>query len=655
MSAKNNINKNYKKASSQPMSENMFFIFSSLLIIVFTTCIYFKSLNNPFTRWDDSLYITENPDITTLHGDSLTYTLKHTFSSYVQGNYHPLTMLSFCLEYNIFKLNSKAYHISNLILHLLNALLVFYFIWLITKQRWVAFITALLFAIHPMHVESIAWSAERKDVLYSFFYLSAICTYIFYLKKEKWNWHFYVLTFLLFILAILSKAMAVSLPIAFFAIDYFLDRKIMLKTILEKVPFFVLSFIFGYIAMDAQKSINAMTDIAHYNFFDQILFSSYALITYIWKLILPIHLSCFYNYPVKENGVYPIIFYIAPLLVFVLAFLIYKSQKIGKDILFGFAFFMITIALVLQIIPVGAAIIADRYTYLPYIGLFFILARWLNNLLDSQSEKLKSFKITSIAAFILFVIICCYLTFQRCKVWHDSLSLWNDAIEKYDKAPLSFNCRGGVYYYTKDYDKALKDFSRAVQLKSDYSDAYYNRGLVYNNLGKYDEAIQDYSASIKYRKQFAPVYYYRGNAYYNRGKYDSAIADFNLAIQLKYTDPNGYYNRGLIYYNQGKHEDAIKDFTSAIQLNPNFYLAYSHRGMSNYFLGKYEEAIKDQTSAIQCNPTFAEAYHNRAGAYFILQKFQPALEDALKAKQLGYNVDTRFIDALQAGIKNSRK
>lgn len=647
MTAKKNTTINSKKAQPKVVSVRTFFMVAVLFIVVITSAIYLKSLNNPFTRWDDSLYITENPEITTLHGDSIAYTLKHTFTSYVQGNYHPLTMLTFCLEYQKFKLNPKPYHLHNLILHLLNALLVLYLIWLLTKQKWVAFITALLFAIHPMHVESVAWAAERKDVLYSFFYLSAICSYIFYLKKENKKALFYVITFLLFILAVLSKAMAVSLPIVLVAVDYFLDRKISLKTILEKAPFLLVSLVFGYIAMDAQKEISAMTDIAHYNFFDQFLFACYALITYIWKLFLPIGLSCFYNYPVKEDGMYPIIFYLAPILVLALGFLIYRSQKFGKEVLFGFAFFLITIALVLQIIPVGAAIIADRYTYLPYIGLFFILARWTNNALEEKSEQFKALKVPSIIALTLFVLMCCYLAFQRTKVWRDTLALWNDAIEKYDKAPLSFNCRGGVYYFNKDYDKAMVDFSRAIELKSNYADAYYNRGLVYNNWGKYNEAIKDYNSSIQSRSQFAPVYYYRGNAYYNLGKYDSALADFKRAIELKYNSVSLYYNRGLIYYNQGKHVDAINDFNSALQIDPTFVLAYSHRGMSRYFLGKYEEAIQDQTLAVQYNPSFAEAYHNRAGTYFQIKKYQAALEDAIKAKQLGYNVDPRFIEALK--------
>ena len=642
-----------KKQGIKANQGNLFFILAPLVIIVVTSCIYLRSLNNPFTRWDDSLYITENPEITTLHGDSIAYTLKHTFSSYVQGNYHPLTMLSFCLEYQKYKLNPKPYHLHNLLLHLLNALLVFYLVWLITKQRWVAFITALLFAIHPMHVESVAWTAERKDVLYSFFYLAALCCYVFYLQKEKKKALFYALTFLLFILAVLSKGMAVSLPIVLLAIDYFLGRKFSLKMIIEKIPFIVLSFIFGYIAMEAQKEMSAMTDIAHYNLFDQLLFSSYALLTYLWKLVLPIQLSCFYNYPAKENGMYPIIFYIAPLLVLTLGFLISRSQKFGKDVLFGFAFFLITIALVLQIIPVGAAITADRYSYLPYIGLFFIIARGVNHLIENPSNKLKVFKVPAFAALVLFGVACCYLSFQRTKVWHDSLSLWNDAIEKCDKAPLAFNCRGGVYYFDKDYDKAMVDFSRAIELKRDYADAYYNRGLVFNNWGKYNEAIKDYTASISTRPQFAPAYYYRGNAYYNLGKFDSAIIDFNQAIALKYSNPNGYYNRGLIFYNQGKHEEAIRDFTSALQLNPAFSIAYSHRGMSNYFLKKYDDAINDQTLAIQSDPSFAEAYHNRAGTYFQIQKFQLALDDALKARALGYNVDQRFIDAMKEGIRKT--
>nr|MBA3707110.1 hypothetical protein [Bacteroidota bacterium] len=320
------------KTLAPPKSYNKLLL---LVLIIITTSIYLKSLNNQLTTWDDKNYLTENKDIRTLHGDSVNYTLKKTFSSYVMGNYHPLTMLSYCMEYAKYKLDPKPYHLTNFVFHLFNTLLVFCFIWLLTQQQWVAFITALLFSIHPMHVESVAWVAERKDVLYSFFYLSALCTYLVYLKKEKRKWILYVFVFLLFILGILSKAMTVSLPIAFLALDYFTGRKITMKVVLEKIPFIILSFIFGYIAIEAQKSVNALGDITHYNFLDRILFTSYGLIVYLSKMIFPINLSCFYDYPVKQDGVYPAIFYIAPLLILTLVFLIYRSIRFSKDVVFG--------------------------------------------------------------------------------------------------------------------------------------------------------------------------------------------------------------------------------------------------------------------------------------------------------------------------------
>ena len=546
MSSKKNMNKKEQKNNTTSKSRNTFIIVAVVLLIAIPTFIYKNSLNNQFTRWDDDAYITENTGIRTLHGDSLSITFKNTMSSYVKGNYHPLTMLSYCWEYNKSKLNPKPYHVHNLILHILNTLLVFGFIWLLTQQYLVAFITALLFSIHPMHVESVAWVSERKDVLYSFFYLAALCTYILYLKNKKQKILLYGLTFLLFCFGVLSKAMAVTLPIAFFAIDYFLNRKITTKTILEKLPFIILSFIFGYIAVEAQKSAHYIsTVIAEHSLLDRMLFISYEVMMYLWKLILPVNLSCFYDYPVKQNGMYPIGFYVSPLVMFALGFFIYKSMRFGKDVVFGVLFFFITIALVLQILPVGGAIISDRYSYLPYIGIFFIAARWINNVIENKNEQNSKFKTPSLAVLIVFSMMCCYLSFQRTKVWKDTITLWTDAIDKFDGSAQSFNARGDGYNYIKQYDKAVIDLNRAVELKQDYPDAYYNLG----------------------RAQF--------------------------------------------------------------------------------YLGKYKEAIQDYTLAIQYNPSLSVAYYNRAGTFFTIQNFPAALEDALKAKQLGYAVDERFIDAIK--------
>lgn len=532
MSTKKIQHKDQKITSiAAPKSYTKLFLF---VLIIITAAIYFKSLNNQLVSWDDKNYIIENKDVQTLHGDSINYTIKKTFSSYVMGNYHPLTMLSYCMEYAKYKLSPKPYHVTNLIIHLLNTLLVFAFIWLLTQQQWVAFITALLFAIHPMHVESVAWVAERKDVLYAFFYLSALCTYLIYLKKEKSKGLFYAITFFLFVLATLSKAMAVSLPIVFFALDYFLDRKINFKVMAEKLPFIITAFIFGYIAIQAQKSVNAIADISDYNFFDRILFTGYGLLTYLWKAIAPVHLSCFYDYPMKVNGMYPIVFYMAPVLILALAFLIYRSSRKEKDVLFGFGFFLITILLVLQILPVGGAIIAERYTYLPYIGLFFIVARWINTLLENKSQKAK----IAVAGLTLFSVLFCYLTVQRCKIWNNSIVLWNNVIQQFDNAPKAFNGRGDAYNIAQQYEKAIPDLDRAIQLKNDYFEAYYNRGLAYYYLGKYTEAIQDYTSALQYNPALAVAYFNRAGTYFTIQKFQPALEDALKAKQYGYyVDP----------------------------------------------------------------------------------------------------------------------
>lgn len=640
------------------------------ILILITVAIYLKSLNNKFTIWDDDFYVTENQDIRTLHGDSIAYTFQKTFKTYVVGNYHPLTMLTYCLEYENFKLNPKPYHLTNLVLHILNTLLVFGFIWLLTKQQWTAFIVSLLFAIHPMHVESVAWVAERKDVLYSFFYLSALCTYILYLKKERSVWIFYIFTFLLFGLGVLSKAMAVSLPIAFFMIDYFLDRKITLKTLLEKLPFIIVSLIVGYFAIDAQKESHALEGLIYYSFFDRVLFICYGIIMYLWKLLLPLNLSSFYSYPLKENGWYPLLFYVAPILFMLLLFLIYRTKQYGKDVLFGFGFFFVTIVLVMQILPVGGALMADRYTYLPYIGLFFIIARWINKLIENKPKYIP----VLIVLFILIVAIFSFQSFQRTKVWHDSISLWTDAIKKNNKEDVLYKLRGLAYTSEKKYDSAIKDFDRAIELRPKNPDVFYDRGYAYNQKGSFQEAIRDYSASIyyldlindstrsnRYRLKYEKAYNNRGTAYGYIGKLNNAIDDFTRAIKNDSTFSDAYNNRGMTYRQLGKYKEAISDFNSAIYyspknknaycnlgvtykslrrldeaiesfnsailIDPNYSVAYYHRGFTHYYLGKYEQAVKDYTSAIANDSLFIQAYFNRGIANYALRKYGESIND----------------------------
>jgi len=390
------------------------------IVALITIFIYFNSLNNQFLNdWDDGTYVTNNPDIKPSPDNSL---VKNAFTKFLNGHYHPLTTISYGIEYKLFGPEAKPFHVFNLIFHLIAALLVFVFIKLLCGESIVAFITSLLFAIHPMHVESVAWISDRKDLLCTIYFVGALCTYLAYIKKSGTK--LYAFTFLLFIAALLSKAMAITLPFVLLLIDHFKGRKITQKVIIEKVPFLILSIIFGYISVLSQKSNDALGDIGALSIIDRLAFSGYSLVMYIVKLVWFKGLSAFYNYPLLENGSYPMLYYIVPLVLLVLIWLLFRMKERRKLIIFSFGFFFITIALVLQIIPAGNVIMADRYTYLPYIGLFFFIA-----VMTKQFMSDKKYRNIINGALFIYIITCCYFSFERTKIWHDSMTLWNNTIE----------------------------------------------------------------------------------------------------------------------------------------------------------------------------------------------------------------------------------
>ena len=339
-------------------------------ILLLTFIVFWPSLQNGFTNWDDTYYVTQNTLIKSLSFEHL----KDIFTTSERSLYHPFTMLSFALNYQIAELNPFTYHFTNLLFHLINTFLVFYFIYLISeKQIGTALITAVLFGIHPMHVESVAWVSERKDVLFTCFFLAAASTYWHYISSGKSKT--YVFALLLFLASLLSKATAVTLPLVLLLLDYYKGRKLNMQLIIEKIPFFILSIIFGLLTIKYQSQ-GAIGDLDDFSALERIMFASYGFVMYALKFLLPFNLSAFYPYPATENM--PILFKIAPLLAVIMLALAAFSLKKTKVIAFGLTFYAFTVFLTLQFISVGGAVMADRYTYVPYIGLSFIIAYYLN-------------------------------------------------------------------------------------------------------------------------------------------------------------------------------------------------------------------------------------------------------------------------------------
>ncbi len=616
----------------------------ALTILVIITFICFSgSLKNEFTNWDDHQYIIENPLVKSLSNENI----KEIFTNNVMGNYHPLSMLSFAIDYHFFQLNPKGFHATSIIIHLLNVILVFIFFRMLSGQIIVAFITALLFGIHPMHVESVAWVSERKDVLYMLFYMASLCIYMLFIRSQNRKWIFYAFTIFLFLLSLLSKGQAVTLPVVLLLIDYLSKRKFDKKLLIEKIPFFILSIAFGLIAISAQKEHGAITEIPIFPIIDRFFLASYSFLNYILKLIIPIDLSAFYLYPVKTENLFPIIYYLAPFFLFGMFFFIFRYLRNQKDFIFGFAFFIVNIILLLQLLPVGGSIMSERYTYLSYVGLFFIIGNTFSKTWNSSIKKYSNYKYFFAFALFVFTLFLCYATIVRNKVWKNSETLWTDVIKKNPNTVIAYTNLGSYYQKQGKLDIALSNFNEALNLKPDNIESLINRSDVYRVNGQYELSIADCNKAISTNKNSSGAYMNRGITYCMIGRFDEAFNDFKMVISINPKNSNVYCNRGNLFDMKGQLDSAISDYTNAIFLNPEYAESFYNRGKTFFRKKDYNSAIQDFNSALKLNSKNNDLYIFRSQAFKEKGDFLNALQDALRAKELGNPIDENYLKDLQ--------
>jgi len=575
------------------------------LTLILTIIAFLPSFENGFTNWDDNELVTSN----TIIMDLSWHNIKTIFTTFYLSAYIPLTILSYSLEYHFFKLDPRAYHTTNIVLHLFNCLLVFWLIYKLSSNIYISFVTTILFAIHPLRVESVAWITGRKDVLYSFLFLGALLSYLYYRGKQviKYYW----LSLFLFILSVLAKGMAVTFPFVLLLCDYLFHRKFNKYLLLEKIPFFVIALVFGVIAILGERSFEDITTTSSFIFFDKVLIVSYGLLFYLTKIAVPVKLSCYYPYPEKIGGFLPPIFFFSFIIIVGLIIAVILTKKYTRKVIFGSLFFLIAILPYLQLIRAGQ-LIANRYIYIPSIGLFYMVGTgffWL------YTRKLRSVNVLKSVLGIIFIGIVgvlSFITFNQCRIWKDSMTLWNNVLDKYPNVPVAYNNRGTVYYDKGEYDKAVTEFTLALKYNPNYVRAYYNLGITYDA----------------------------------KGEYDRAIIELNKALMVNPKYAAAYNNRGLIYGRVGEYDKAIADLTKALKINPKYAEAYCNRGITYGRIEKYDRAIVDFTEALRNDHKYAEAYYNRAIAYFLIKEYEKAWQDVRKSEGLGYPVDPNFLELL---------
>lgn len=498
------------------MKRNVLLLILFVVLVAFWPCLY-----NDFVNWDDPDSLINNTDVRS-------FSFPDIFSHFVNGNYQPLTTLSYSFVYHGAGLNPGVHHAVNVFFHLINVLLVYFFIKFLIGQDTTALAIAFLFGIHPMHVESVAWVTERKDVLFCMFYLSSMIVYLKFIGQKKPKYAFFVTTLILFLLALLSKPTAMSLPFVLFLIDYYKGRKLTKANVGEKLPLIMFSLLFGLLAIYGNyftPFIDNYPVVNEYHFTERLLFACYAVFFYVYKLLWPLGLSCFYPYPEKINGLFPMIYYFSPFFLLLIGWILWKILANRKLLVFACLFFIFTILFNLPILNVGHTITADRFTYLPCLGLFLIFAEIVESICFKVCYQNQKLKIVFGLALLLGILFLFFLTRQQCAVWKNDKTLWSNNIKNYPRVPMSYYKRGNYFAEHAQLDAAISDYSQAIVVTPDYAEVYNNRGNMYLLKGEYAHALEDYEAAIKTNKIFF-------DPYFNEAAYYSFIKDQKKALEI---------------------------------------------------------------------------------------------------------------------------
>ncbi len=594
------------------------------IILLGTVLAFWPSLQNGFVNWDDDVNILDNENLAAFDWANI----KAIFTDKVMGGYNPLSIFTFAIEKHFFGLNPKVFHINNLILHLICVFFVYRIALEMKISKMAAILLTVLFAIHPMRVESVAWATERKDVLFGTFYLSALFSYIKYIKSNRTLSKYLIITIVLFVLSLFSKIQAVSLPLSLLCLDYYFNRKLEVKLVIEKWPFFLGSLLFGLAGIFFLSEANTLEDATNYTFIQRLFVGAFSFSVYMIKWIFPYEMVPLYPYPKSLGWEY----YVAPLGVFATfaaGWLAFKKDL--KAVAFGIAFFFVNIVFLLQILGAGQGLKADRFTYIAYFGLFFIIA-WGY---DWVSKKWPAYNIMLSGGLGLYLLLFGFMTHKQCKIWENGLTLWTHVIEHYDNISTPYGNRGQFKRDNGDIQGALADYTKAIEMAPGKANLYNSRGRTYFESDQTQLAIKDYTEGIKMDPELGELYVNRGAALAKSGDYNAALVDLNMGEKLDPEFTNTYLNRSLVYSVTEQYDKAIEDHNKYLKYNPYNANIWYERAITKRRVGRHDEAMPDFNQAIKLNPNEGIFYLGRSKLFNSIGDQGSALRDAQTAQQLG--------------------
>lgn len=590
-----------QNSSADRLQDRRFLLRTALSVglILLTWSVFAGSISAEFLNFDDNSYVYENPEITgglTLHG------LKWMFTHAHSTNWHPLTTLSHMLDCQIYGVQPRGHHFTNVLLHTLAVVLCFLALDALTGNVWRSGFIAAVFAIHPLRAESVAWISERKDVLSGVFFMLTLLAYVNYVRRGP-SLGRYVALISAFLLGLMSKSMLVTLPLVLLCLDYwplrrFQGTRSMTALVIEKIPLLVLSAVFCAITLLAQHETLQSNMHLQLSARAANAINNYSL--YFGQLLWPASLSGFYPYQDKSLTSATTVF--SFLFLSILTAIVIAKAKSQPYLFLGWLWYLIMLLPVSGIIQVGRQAHADRYTYLSQIGLILMFT-W------AVAEMVKKLPFSSRALpTVGCIVIIALASLARAETshWHDSQSLWTRALAVTTNNDTAHAHLGAVLLQGGAYDRAIAHLQAAVDINPDNDDAYNSLGIAFGQSGQLSEASEFLQKSLAINPSRSAAHNNLGNIWFQKGEFDRALAEFKEAI---HTDPNSataYLNLGAVYFRQGKFELAIASYRKQIECTPNS--ADAHFSLANAYWenGQHAEAISEYRATLRINPNYPD-------------------------------------------------
>jgi protein O-mannosyl-transferase len=635
--------------------------------------VYWPVRNYEFLHYDDDVYVTDNEQVK--HGLSW-QGIQWAFTTGHASNWHPLTWLSLMLDCQLFGVKSGPMHIVNVLFHIANTILLFLVLARMTKGLWQSAFIAGLFALHPLHVESVAWIAERKDVLSTLFWLLTMLAYAQYAERKSAGR--YIAVLVLFAMGLLAKPMLVTLPFVLLLFDYwplsrFSSPRLSVRgLLLEKLPLLILSVVSSVVTFIVQQRGGAVADSSRLLFDERVLNAVVSYLAYLGKMLWPAKLAALYPHPINTIPVSMAVIS-GTVLILITIFSIYHVRRY-KYLLVGWLWYLGTLVPVIGIVQVGAQAMADRYTYVPLIGIFVIIA-------FGAAELLKEKQFNKIILGVLAGVslsACAVVTTHQLKYWKDSLSLFEHTIDVAENSPIMANNYANILMDKGRAGEAVKYLSGALKLRPDSPEIHNNYGNVLRETGKLDEAIEHFKMALKLNPNFTLARYNLGQTLAAKGDYEGAVKQYQLyagtavdladirqvlaadlgkegkvdeavnqfqqAMIVKPDSTEVLSNFGYALAQSGKPAEAIKYYDKVLAKDPNNVITHGRLALALASVGRFNEAIEQCRIVIAVRPDDFEMYTNLG----ILLQNQGKLDEAIECYQKALKIKPDFQKARQS-------